>query len=160
MDIRLTQTEDAPVIAAVGQCVWIDTYATEGVSPSIARYVQRELTVAKMAEVITRHTVPVVEYEKNAVGYAVLLEDEGAECEIESLYVLPKFQRKGVGKLLLAYLQKLRPGRLWLSCWERNAPALAFYRLNGFTEYGEMYFELEGERHRNVLLELIYTSDR
>ena len=46
LHIRPPIAADAPALAALSIQVWLDTYATEGVSDLIARYVLDEFTPA------------------------------------------------------------------------------------------------------------------
>ncbi len=39
IEIREARLEDAPQLAAIGSCVWVDTYAIEGMRKSIAQFV-------------------------------------------------------------------------------------------------------------------------
>ena len=73
-------------------------------------------------------------------------------AELEKLYVLPKFQRSGIGKALLNHVKEMA-NCINVSCWENNRSSLEFYQACGFTEIGENYFNLEGELHRNIVLQ-------
>lgn len=54
---------------------------------------------------------------------------------IEALFVLPKFEGRGVGRSLLDFAKGLCP-ELTLSVFEKNGRALRFYRRNGFRVTG------------------------
>ena len=152
MEIRKAINSDSLNISSIGMCVWVDTYATTGVFNKISKYIHTELTEDKIQEIIKNKTVYVCSEEKCIFGYIVLGKDEGNKIEIETLYVLPKFQRKGIGKLLLEHsLSEAKT--YWLSAWELNHKAIEFYLKNGFKETGEMYFDLYGDKIRNIVLE-------
>jgi GNAT superfamily N-acetyltransferase len=51
---------------------------------------------------------------------------------VDQLYIAPATQRRGVGDRLLAHAKKLRPARLRLYTFQRNAPARRFYEARGF----------------------------
>lgn len=152
MEIRRAEDVDCDSIVAIGRCVWIDTYATEGVRKEIAGYVQSTFTAKNVLRDIDSKQVSVFELESHIVGYAVLSESSEA-TEIENLYILPRYQRKGLGKLFIHHVIK-NHARIWLTCWERNTKAIAFYKSLGFEEVGETYFQMKTEKHRNVLLNL------
>jgi len=149
MCIRKATAQDASKIAAIGQCVWIDTYATEGVRKSIGEYVLNEFTIEKIEGLLESNIVFVLEVDLHLVGYVVVI--NGVNPEIESLYVLPRQQGSGHGTRLMRHVVS-KYKNLWLSCWERNSQAIRFYNALGFIETGESFFELEEETHRNVLL--------
>jgi ribosomal protein S18 acetylase RimI-like enzyme len=170
---------DAESLAALAIQVWLHTYATEGISPSIARYVLSEFTAEKFVCLLSREdtAVLVAEAGGNLVGYAVV--SIGAECpsanpttanstaansaaanstaELATLYVQEHFAQAGIGSALLAESRGLARRRggsvdLWLTVNVRNEPAIAFYRKHGFIRIGLDYFELDGQRHENHVL--------
>jgi ribosomal protein S18 acetylase RimI-like enzyme len=152
MEIRKAINPDSLNISSIGMCVWVDTYATTGVFDKISQYIHTELTEDKIHEIIKNKSVYVCSEEKCLFGYIVLGMEEDNKIEIETLYVLPKFQRKGIGKLLLEHsLSEAKT--YWLSAYELNHKAIAFYLKHGFKETGEMYFDLYGDKIRNIVLE-------
>jgi len=52
--------------------------------------------------------------------------------DLDHLYVLPRWQRHGLGSALLDKAKTLSPGRLLLWTFQRNAKARAFYEARGF----------------------------
>jgi len=154
MEIRKALEFDALKIAALGMCVWVDTYATEGVDDKIARFIFSEFTEEKLLKSIKSKTVFVSSSNGSLLGYLVLGLDNGTKIEIETLYVLPKCQRAGVGKKLLEQVLKSQAKTFWLSTWELNRQAIAFYSKLGFKETGELYFDLSGDKIRNIVLEI------
>ena len=75
---------------------------------------------------VASYEVVVAESEGQVVGFAAL----GAEF-LEHLYVLPRFQGRGVGSALLERAKELRPEgfRLWV--FQRNEEARRFYERRG-----------------------------
>ena len=128
MEIRKAFASDALNIAAIGMCVWIDTYATEGVYDKISRFVFSEITEEKILEIIKSKTVLVSINNSRLSGYIVL----GQEKLIE---------------------RSLKPHAkvYWLSAWELNRKAINFYSKLGFQEKGELYFDLYGDKIRNIV---------
>jgi ribosomal protein S18 acetylase RimI-like enzyme len=61
------------------------------------------------------------------VGYMLLQEEH-----LDHLYVLPGWQRRGIGSLLLAHAKQLSPRRLQLYAFQRNTAAREFYEAHGF----------------------------
>lgn len=144
--------------------VWLHTYATDGISVVIARYVLAELSAAKFAAMLTREcsTVLVAEVNGHTVGYALVKEgvacpNGGPNVEVASLYVQEHFVGKGIGSALLRACQQLallRTGSsaVWLTVNAKNYPAIAFYKKHGLAQTGTAYFELGGEKHENHVL--------
>ena len=148
--VRVATNEDASKIAALGLCVWIDTYAFEGVTDDFASYVFARFSQARIEESIASGTVIVAEVAGKLVGYAVLIRGNG-DVEIDNFYVLPKFQGRGIGREIVRYISGMC-SRIWLSCWDQNTRAIRFYTSLGFSECGESQFDLMGTRYKNIQL--------
>jgi diamine N-acetyltransferase len=156
MMIRKAKDSDASNIAALGMCVWVDTYAAEGVFDKISKFIFSEFTKQKILKLINSKTVFVSENEKCLLGYIVLGPAKGDKVEIETLYVLPRLHGAGLGKQLLEQVLKSPHKNFWLSTWELNHKAIGFYKKFGFEETDELYFDLYGDKIRNIVLEISY----
>jgi len=151
--MRLREATQADIGSLSTLCitVWIDTYCTEGIQANVATYVLSEYSPERIARTLNGKRVLVSEVNGLITGVVVFDLHSG---ELETLYVLPKFQGTGVGRLLLEGVRTGYEGRVFLTCWEKNESAIRFYLRNGFVETGEAYFHLDGEMHRNVELSL------
>jgi diamine N-acetyltransferase len=95
----------------------------------------------------------------SAIGYAVALAspnaDSGVEVEIKRLYVLHRFQRNGLGRLLmnevLAVARQNGIAELILKVQKVNQSAVSFYSCSGFRVDGEETFQV-GTRHYTALV--------
>jgi diamine N-acetyltransferase len=162
--IRQATPADAECLAVLATQVWLHTYATDGISTVIARYVLAELNAAKFAAILTQaySTVLVAEVDGHTVGYALV--NEGVACphggpnvEVASLYVQAHFAGLGIGSTLLRECKQLAQHRtgspaIWLMVNAENFPAIAFYKKHGLAKAGTAYFELGGEKHENHVL--------
>ena len=72
--IRAAEPADAVRLTALGIHVWLHTYAKNGISDPIARYILEEFTVTKMRALIadSKQRVLVAENNENLLGYATL----------------------------------------------------------------------------------------
>ncbi len=152
--IRKAVPTDALNISSLAACVWVDTYAADGVFDKLSKYVHEELSEDKIHGVIRDKTVYVCCEGDRLLGYVVIGPEQGGRIEIETLYVLPRFQGKGIGKMLLGHVLESQSRTYWLSVWELNRKALGFYEKHGFKETGEMDFDLYGDKIRNVIVEI------
>ncbi len=70
-------------------------------------------------------------------GYLSYYQDAD-ECHIESIAVIPKFKRKGIGSILMKELEKLcvsgNMKRIVLEVREKNTRAIKFYKKLGYEE--------------------------
>lgn len=147
MEIIKATEAHAARITVLAITTWIDTYATDGVRKEIANYVLREITESNIRMKITECSTFVVIKDEHILAFVIFDEKESL---LDTLYVLPRFKRQGLGRLLLEYLKK-QYGSYHLNCWEKNQNAIDFYQASGFREIGEAWFELEGEKHRNIV---------
>ncbi|MDQ0320337.1 ribosomal protein S18 acetylase RimI-like enzyme [Pararhizobium capsulatum DSM 1112] len=72
------------------------------------------------------------------MAYAAMSETLHETAVLHQLYVLPAFQRQGIGRDLFAELETCFPyaGRMRLEVEENNAKAIAFYEAHGFAPEG------------------------
>lgn len=88
----------------------------------------RAETLAWMQEVVfSEQHVVVAEVDGPVVGYASY-----TERHLSNMYVLPEFQRRGVGSALLSRILEQAPAELELRVFEQNAGAIRFYERSGF----------------------------
>lgn len=95
----------------------------------------------------TNTTSYVAEIKKNIVGYARMkINEEQKRCYLESLYVLPEFQGKGIGTDLLKIVEKnaLKNSfhQIWLGVMEQNIPSLEWYKKLGFQFVEQSPFQM------------------
>ncbi len=161
---RPAAAADAPVLCALATQVYLDTYATGGIRPAMAREVQQHFSTSAWLAQLARPEVriEVVERAGHLVAFSQLLLGErhalvgdAAAAELSRLYVQAPFQRRGVGRMLLDRAEALARAEgcatLWLTAWVGNARALAFYRRQRYRELGSTDHEFENERVENRL---------
>lgn len=95
----------------------------------------------------TNTTSYVAEIKKNIVGYARMkINEEQKRCYLESLYVLPEFQGKGIGTDLLKIVEqnalKHSFHQIWLGVMEQNIPSLEWYKKLGFQFVEQSPFQM------------------
>lgn len=135
----------------------IDGYAAKALTPAIFESHLRDL----------KHRIWLVTVDGRTAGFAHVAERSPAEAVknlhalyLNRLYLEKEFHRRGLGKLLLdeCYREGRRRGYdwIWLSVWEHNYPALAFYERTGFSAKGEWEWPFESNGVRYVDRDLIY----
>ena len=105
-------------------------------------------------------------FRKKIIGYLKLnfndaqTEDVnlGESFEIERIYILSNFQRKGFGKDVLSKAISLGKNKgfsyLWLGVWEQNENAIAFYTKKGFEIFDRHVFQLGNDPQTDLLMGL------
>lgn len=165
VELRAATAADATAIAALAVQVFLDTYATAGVRPDLAREAFGENGVdafaARLAEPARRFLL--AGRGDGLLGFAevvaaALPAPAGAVrgAELVRLYVQPRAQRSGLGSALLARAEQAAAAAalpwLWLTAWEGNARALAFYARMGYADVGATTYALQGRSYGNRVL--------
>jgi GNAT superfamily N-acetyltransferase len=152
--------QDASLLAAIGAETFrrafdgttaekdIEDYIRGHFSPARQR---RELSIPEASAFIAAAACP--------VGYVQLIPDRKKSAgviQLKRLYLLPELYGSGLADRLLARgleeCRRKRFVRVWLSCWEKNHRALAFYRRWGFVQTGRMAFPVGADRQQDILL--------
>ena len=160
MHIREIKEKDCENLAALSIFVWLHTYAKEGIRDKISEFVLSTFTKDKYKEIVQSPIKRgfVVISDQHIIGVVIVdLESKYSNSskfgyEIETLYVHPNFQGKGVGKNLLIHLNNCVGERSWLTTWVHNHDAIEFYKKNGYKIIGDTEFRLINESHRNHVL--------
>ncbi|MEZ5424825.1 MAG: GNAT family N-acetyltransferase [Pyrinomonadaceae bacterium] len=157
MSIRYGGRKDAAVLSEMGAQTFWETYNTSErlekkyIRAHIASTFDPERIRADLAEEKTIYLL--AEASGEAVGYArLLLESSRPEIkaqkplEISRIYLLKDFWGQGLGWSLLenclAEAEKHLCDAIWLSVWQYNPRAIAFYEKYGFRKVGEHFFDL------------------
>jgi GNAT superfamily N-acetyltransferase len=163
---RTAVAADALCLSVLATQVFLDTYATQGIRPAIAREVRQYLSEEAFAEVLShpRRAILLAEIEAHLVGFAQLTHDRAHEhlsteapaAELNRLYVQRPFLGMGIGKELLASAEILARAEgaalLWLTAWTGNAHALRFYEAQGYQDVGASVYTFEGDRYETRVL--------
>ena len=160
--LRAGAVGDSLAIAALAVQVFLDTYATEGVRPDLAREAFAEYSDEAFA---TRLQEPernfiLAEQAAGIVGFAELIAEPvqapaGAVvgAQLVRLYIQPRFQRAGNGQRLLEAAEVAASTRglsaLWLTAWEGNDRARMFYEAVGYEDIGATTYLFEGNAYTN-----------
>jgi diamine N-acetyltransferase len=163
--IRTGGLEDADCLAVLATQVWLHTYATDGISDEISKYVLSELTPAKFIEFMQAPSrcIFVAAQGENLVGLAVVKCDapcpadgNPSTAELQTLYVQEYFIGKGIGASLLRAAESWARERagcsLWLTVNARNSRAISFYLRHAYAKIGTAYFVLGTGRYENHVL--------
>lgn len=163
--IRPATADDALCLGVLALQVFLDTYATEGIRPAIAREAlgsyapavyQRLLQDADVFILVAEQQGHLLGFAQVRLGTTHALVDHPAPAELDRLYVQEPFTGCGLGRALLHAAEQAAAlrgaGLLWLTPWVHNHRARHFYAREGYADVGLTWFEFEGERHENRLL--------
>jgi GNAT superfamily N-acetyltransferase len=164
VDIRLARPEDAAAIARVHVAVWNSTYRGL-IDDALIDEVTPEQREAMWTDILTAYTEthPVLVAEDFGIGIcgfgnAGPLRGEdvlGYSGEFKTLYLLPAYQRRGLGRAMLSRLaaELLDRGHDSALAWVlANNPACGFYEAMGGAICAQRVVEdeEEGESHADL----------
>jgi ribosomal protein S18 acetylase RimI-like enzyme len=166
IQIRPARASDALCLGVLATQVFLDTYATQGIKPSIANEVLRAFSTPAMAALLARPDttrVWVAEQDGHLIGFAQAtlgtpqaLAPAGHQAELDRLYVQEPFTGQGLGRALLQTAEQAMAQQgatvMWLTPWVHNHRALAFYARQGYADHGHVIFEMDGELVDNRVL--------
>lgn len=82
------------------------------------------------------------------------MDDES--LEIERIYIQKKFQKHGLGKVLLnkaiEIAKESNKNKIWLGVWEKNENAIAFYKKMEFVQTGTHSFYMGDEEQLDFIM--------
>jgi len=152
--IRRCQVGDETSLSLLGKATFLETYADSTHAPDLLDFVEAEHSVERYRSWLKSDSVKIWVAETtaggSAIGYTVALTTPNAgisrQMEIKRLYVLHRFQRRGLGHLLLnEALEDARQtgiAELFLRVQEINQNAVNFYFSNGFRVMGSEAFRV------------------
>jgi len=139
--IRLAELTDIPDLCYVHKMTWLHTYPNDGCGIYESDILEKDFSSNKRVEAWTKRIC-------DQSGRIWVAEDEGrvvAFCEVkfqpinnllEAIYILPKFQKQGIGKLMceeaICWLGGEKPIELQVAKY--NNGAINFYKKLGFKE--------------------------
>lgn len=158
--IRPGRAADATRLSALAIQVWLQTYASAGVTDVMAGYVLAEFAPERFVARTRDDVLWIAEVDGALAGYALATRTTTcpvattATVELATLYVQAPFHGRGVGAALMAEAEAeaQADAGLWLTVNARNDRALAFYAGRGYRRIGATDFVLGGERHENHVL--------
>lgn len=148
---RDANAADAEALAAFAEATFTDTFGHLYPPEDLAAYVEAKyrahVVAAELADAETRYRLAlqddvIVGYCK--MGVVDMEVDATGALELHRLYVDPATKGAGVAQTLmdeaLAWARGKGAKAMYLSVWENNARAQAFYRRYGFEHVGEHKF--------------------
>lgn len=97
-----------------------------------------------------------VGYLKINIGNAQSEKMGDESLEIERIYVKNKYQKHGIGKILLntaiEFALERDKKEIWLGVWEKNENAIAFYKKMDFVQTGVHSFYVGEEEQTDLIM--------
>lgn len=155
--IDRARVEDIPGIKSVLAITWRDTYSCFLPEECIATAASKWHSPALLAADISRAST-FAGVARDALAGVVGMVTAHSHDEllvIGRLYVLPKFQRQGIGEKLIEESCRAFPQSrmVRLHVEKQNPKGRAFYRKLGFRELGSQVDDIAGTKFTSILME-------
>lgn len=152
--VRQATEQDIPGIIQCATETWQDTYddilGPLTITAELAEYYNPKTIANHLKR--PNSTFLVAVYKSKIIGYTQAY-DLGPIVELSRLYVLPRYQRKGVGSALLRKAAEFVPEgkRLSLNVYRDNHKARSFYEKLGFRKRKGFFHSQENGRLIHLL---------
>lgn len=162
--IRYAVPGDADALAALGAKTFRDTYAAFNTPENMALHIAAAFSPdLQRAEIQESSGFILVAQAPELIGYAQVTREivppavgDTRALEIKRFYVDRAWHGLGVAQRLMnatfAAAAQHGAATIWLSVWDQNPRAIAFYRKVGFTDAGLIPFRLGTEMQTDFLM--------
>ncbi len=157
--VRKANEYDAEMISLIGKISFRDAFGNVFDKDNLEEYLKNVYNPDKIEVSINKENNAwfVAELDDRPVGFAKVrkfsLNDEiesVSQVQLEKIYVLPGYQDRGAGSLLLDEVlnlaHELSPDYIWLDVYTGNEKAIRFYERNGFKKE-TTYYQGFGSQH-------------
>lgn len=159
--------KDLKILRAISETTFVQAFGEQNDKADMEAYIGTAFSTPKIrSELLNKDSIfYFVALEDNTrIGYFKLnqatAQSEPIEngLEIERIYLLDKYQGKGIGQLMMdkafEVAKKLKKAKLWLGVWAENKGAIRFYSRNGFRKFTEHDFYLGKDLQTDWLMEI------
>lgn len=164
--IRKATLDDTDLIVKMGRQTQLETFLKDNKPEVMYAYLEETFTedIIKNELLDTNSAYFITEKDEKPIGYIKLRFDNMAEnelagpnsAELQRIYIIAPEKGKGFGKKQLTFSEEYMKMKgyetIWLGVWEKNYYAQAFYKKNGYEQFGTHPFMFGGELQNDYLL--------
>ncbi|MGJ7922572.1 GNAT family N-acetyltransferase [Neobacillus sp. LXY-4] len=163
--IKKCTLEDSGILQEISYETFIETFKDQNSPENMNAYLERAFNIKQLEKELTNISSHFffVYVNNDVAGYLkVNINDAQSEemgdesLEIERIYIKNKFQKLGIGKVLLNKALEnaidFNKKKIWLGVWEKNENALAFYKKMGFVQTGAHSFYMGDEEQIDFIM--------
>ncbi|WP_117170386.1 GNAT family N-acetyltransferase [Paraliobacillus sediminis] len=167
MTIKITKCnlEHSSELQEISVETFNETFKDNNSHEQINAYLEKAFNLKQLEEELTNRSSQFffVYFNHEVAGYLKInTADAQSEAmgddslEIERIYIKKKFQKHGLGKLLLNkaidITMKQKKKKIWLGVWEENENAIAFYHRKGFIQTNAHSFYMGDEEQVDLIM--------
>lgn len=163
--IQKCNEEDLKTLQEISIETFNDTFKDQNSPENMNAYLERAFNLKQLERELSNNYSQFffVYYYDEVAGYLKVnandaqSEEMGEESlEIERIYIKKKFQKHGLGKVLLnkaiEIAMESNKEKIWLGVWEKNENAIAFYKKMGFVQTGAHSFYMGDEEQIDFIM--------
>ena len=156
--------EDSNRISVLLKTVYIEVYATKGITFEFTNFIEKRFSKAHIENIINENPdqLLVAYCNNNPIGVAEIhyksncpIRKKGVP-ELSKLYVLKRFNGKGIGYGLMIESEKILKEKgfneLNLEVFIGNGHAISFYERQGYLKIGKVDFPMEDNIYENWVM--------
>jgi len=140
--IRLAKPEEARKIAEINIETWKVSYRGYIPDEILDTRAITEDSIKTRLDAISKNNIFVAEFNGEVVGYASITRNTETEAEIATFYILPQYQRLGIGGILLKEVLK--------NLKELNFKKVVIWTMKNFEQSNNFYKKYGGFPTGNV----------
>jgi ribosomal protein S18 acetylase RimI-like enzyme len=156
--VRAWTADDCGTVRRIALETWKAAYGSFIPEADQRAYLERSYAEQVLREKIRTPTIRgyIAAWDGVDVAYMIVsLSAEEHRCSVSSVYVLPAYQGKGIGRVLLAEARRCARAngcdRIWLGVMVENTAARAWYERNGFVFTERAPFTMGGTTVEHVI---------
>ncbi|EAC4040923.1 GNAT family N-acetyltransferase [Listeria monocytogenes] len=163
--IKLCTISDSQALLEISYKTFDETFRVQNKPENMDAYLKTNFTAKKLSDELKKphsyfyfafHQEAIAGYLKLNIGDAQTEEIAGNTIEIERIYVLKSFQKKGLGKELfnqaIEIAKEVGAEKIWLGVWEKNKNAIQFYEKLGFIKNGQHDFFMGDDCQTDIIM--------
>lgn len=171
LEFKKCTLKDAKLLTEVSWQTFYNAYKNDNDPTNFKQFLDSTFNLDKVTAELNNHNCSFyfVYQNKQLVGYFKLNENEAQTeifkedtLELERIYVLDEFQRKGIGKQMLDKAVTIAKEKsvsfIWLGVWKINTKAIALYESQGFEKFSSHIYRIGNEDQEDWLMKLFLTE--
>jgi diamine N-acetyltransferase len=165
INIKRCTLEDSRTLQEISIDTFDETFKDQNSPENMKAYLDRAFNIKQLENELTNDSSQFyfVYFNNEVAGYlkvntndaqSEIMDDDS--LEIERIYIKNKFQKNGLGKVLLDKAMEIamehKKRKIWLGVWEKNENAIAFYEKLGFEQTGVHSFHMGDEEQMDFIM--------
>ncbi len=165
INVKKCTKEELPTLQKISIETFRETFESQNSSENLDAYLKRAFHSKQLEMELSNEfsefffvylNSEMVGYLKINIGNAQSEKMGDESLEIERIYVKNKYQKHGIGKILLntaiEFALERDKKEIWLGVWEKNENAIAFYKKMDFVQTGVHSFYMGEEEQTDLIM--------